>query len=903
MLRFCYSCIIACICTYCWSNPYNIAPKAHVTASSTLSEEYLPANVVDGVIGVDNIGEWAEKGENNYWGHCILPWIKLEWNEEQWINKIILYDRVNRYDHIAAVRVEGSNGFSKVYHGLPNHGLPYVINIPKMKVSWLKFYAVDGDGKNLGFSEIEVYPSPEDYVDYVSWVDPYIETVPTRFFYFITGNQPYGMIGAAPITRNKNQGGGGYNYNSNQVFGFGQLHCWMQSGLNIMPTTGGVDPRKGMLGWASTFSHDDEIVQPGYHRLFLQDYKIWVEQTATERSSFYRYRFTENDSAGVILSLGGKLGSVVMADYDVRVVSKNEIEGSFITKDRLWGGPQNAKVFFVVQLDKPFEDVEAWNHDILLRDSSSFSGEDGGLILNYKMRAGELLQLKVSISFTSIENARDNLLNSCKHWNFDEVRKNSQDEWNDWLGKIEVKGGTDAQKIKFYTNLWHVLLGRHKINDFSGDYPDLTHGKKNLSGPRAQFKYISDFNIKTLPKDKLGRSKFNMYNSDAFWGSQWNLNILWGLAYPHVLDDFAASLIQYDTNGGLLPRGPSMGGYSYIMDGCPATLLITSAFQRSITKKWDIWKGYEAMKRNHGQGGMQSFEISHLQPFYEKCGYVPGRAGFTIQWALEDWALSQMAKSLGQKRDAKHFAKRSLGWRKLFHPQIKLLFPKDEKGQWMSLNPFNGQGFVEASSWQASFGVSHDLKGLSALMGGKDSLCVKLDYAFKQSVVSNFRHSYVDYSNQPGLSTGHVFSHMGQPWKTQYWIRQVCEKTFAGITPYEGYGGMDEDQGQMGALHALMQMGLFCINGGSAQHPSYEITSPIFDEIIIHLDSDYYKGDTFKIKTYSNSSENCYIQQASLNGKPYNSFLIPHDKLTQGGVLELWMGKNPNLSWGVERLD
>ena len=262
-----------------------------------------------------------------------------------------------------------------------------------------------------------------------------------------------------------------------------------------------------------------------------------------------------------------------------------------------------------------------------------------------------------------------------------------------------------------------------------------------------------------------------------------------------------------------------------------------------------------------------------------------------------------MAKSLGQKRDAKHFAKRSLGWRKLFHPQIKLLFPKDEKGQWMSLNPFNGQGFVEASSWQASFGVSHDLKGLSALMGGKDSLCVKLDYAFKQSVVSNFRHSYVDYSNQPGLSTGHVFSHMGQPWKTQYWIRQVCEKTFAGITPYEGYGGMDEDQGQMGALHALMQMGLFCINGGSAQYPSYEITSPIFDEIIIHLDSDYYKGDTFKIKTYSNSSENCYIQHASLNGKPYNSFLIPHDKLAQGGVLELWMGKNPNLSWGVERLD
>lgn len=889
-----------CFCLPVWAGGYNIASKAQVTASSFVSDEYSPQSIIDGIIGVDGKGEWASKGEINYWGQCKFPWVKLSWNEKHWINRIVLYDRVNEYDHIAAIVLEASNGYSKSFHGIPNNGTPFVIDLPSMEVEWLNFRVIDGDGKDLGFSEIEVFPSPEGYEDWVSWVNPFVETIPTRFFYFITGNQPYGMIGAAPITRNKNQGGGGYNYNSTQILGFGQLHCWMQSGLNIMPTAGQVDPRKGMLEWLSTFNHDSEIAQPGFHRLFLDKYKMWVEQTATDRASFYRFRFTQNGDAGIILGLGGKLGSVVMKDYQAQVVSATEIAGSFTTTDRLWGGPQNAKVYFVVRFDTPFDTVKAWDGDVWLNNNEIYMGENGGVLLKYSnVKAGETLQLKAAVSFTSIENARNNMNQSCSSWDFDKVRKESQTEWNEWLGKIEVKGGRNDQKIKFYTNLWHVLLGRHKINDYSGDYPDLTQGTKSLTGRRAEFKYIADYKIKTLPKDSSGQVKYNMYNSDAFWGSQWNLNILWGLVYPQVLDDFSASLIQYASNGGLLPRGPSMGGYSYIMNGCPATLLITSAYQRSITKKWNVIEGYNAMQRNHRKGGMQSMEVPGTVDFYEKHGYVPERAGFTIQWAFEDWALSQMAKKLGKRKTADFFGNRSLGWRTLFHPQIKLIMPKDEAGCWISTNPLDGKGFVESSSWQASFGVSHDIKGLAALMGGNDSLAKKLDYAFEMSRKSDFRHSYVDYSNQPGLSSGHVFSHVGQPWKTQYWIRQVCEHTYAGITPELGYGGMDEDQGQMGALHALMQIGLFSITGCTSINPAYEITSPVFDEVIIHLNSDYYSGRTFRIKAYSNSSKNCYIQKAKLNGVCYNSFVIPHEKLVQGGVLELWLGDTPNKSWGI----
>ncbi len=888
------------------AGPYNIAPKAHVKASSFLSEKYLPANVIDGVIGTDNIGEWAAKGNDNYWGRTTYPWIELKWEEEQWINRIIIYDRVNEYDHIAAVRIEGSDGFRQIVHGIPNNGLPRVIDFPACKISWLRFYAIDGDGKDLGFSEIEVYPSPEGYTDKVSYVDPFIETIPTRFFYFITGNQPYGMIGAAPITRNKNQGGGGYNYNSPQILGFGQLHCWMQSGLNIMPTTGNLDPRKGMLGWQSIFSHDGEIVQPGYHRLFLQKHKIWVEQTATDRSSFYRYRFTEAGKANIIVSLGGKLGNVTMEDFQVKPVSDYEIEGSFVTTDRLWGGPQNAKVFFVIQLDKPFDTVNGWDGEEIFEKQDEFSGKNGGVVLNYQFSTGDILQLKAAVSFTSIENARNNMRMSCDHWDFDQVRRSSQNEWNEWLGKINVKGGSNEQRIKFYTDLWHVLLGRHKINDYSGDYPDLTHGEKISEGKTRwdQFKYKADFKVRTLPKDTNGRLKFNMYNSDAFWLTQWNLNILWGLVYPDILDDFAASLIQYDANGGLLPRGPSMGGYSYIMNGCPATSLITSAFQRSITKKWDISEGYSAMKRNHNKGGMQSYEVPQYLSFYEKNGYVPSQAGLTIQWAFEDWALAQMANKLGKKKDATHFMKRSKGWKNLFHPDIKLLMPKNAQGEWSSDNPLIVKGFVESNAWQATFGLSHDLDGLADLMGGADSLCSKLNYAFEQSEKTDFMYgysrAYVSYSNQPGLSSGHVFSHVGQPWKTQYWIRQVHEKAYGLVTPEKGYGGMDEDQGQLGANSLLMAIGLFCINGGSSLNPSYEITSPIFDEVEIFLSPEYYEGKVFKIKTYNNSTENCYIQKAQLNGKFHNSFKIPHNELVKGGILELWLGKSPNYNWGIE---
>ncbi|MDR1602119.1 MAG: GH92 family glycosyl hydrolase, partial [Tannerella sp.] len=890
----------------------NIAPFARVTVSSELSPESGGGNVIDGRIGVDNRHEWVSRSRMTFWGQIEYPWIQLSWDKPRVINRIILYDRAASASHTAGGTLHFSDGTSLPVHAIPNNGLAKAVDFPSRKVEWVKFEVTDGDGSQLGLSEIEVYPAPEDYPDYISKVDPYIESARGRYFFFITGNQPFGMIGAAPLTRNKNQYGGGYNYNSTEVLGFPQVHGWMLSGITMMPTTGEVHPPLGEQYWKSAFTHDGEIVQPGYHRLFLNDYRIWVEQTATERVSFYRLRYTHDAVARILLNLGGYVGTSTMTGAQLTRVSDTELEGSVNTTGRLWGGPDNVRIFFVVRFDKPFKQLNGWDAEKTLPDIQSLTGTKDvsskntegrgyfdapttGASAVYPVKAGDEIQVKFSISYTGIENARRNMDAECAGWDFDAVRKASQAVWNEYLGRIDVKGGTDAQQIKFYTDLWHALLGRHKIDDVSGDYPDYTQGER--AGAVTKNAVL---NIRTLPKNPDGNSRFHMYNSDAFWLTQWNLNILWGLAWPEALDDMAASLVQYAENGGLLPRGPNAGGYSYIMTACPATNLIVSAYLKGCLTRKSPETAYRMMVKNHHPGGMMGGK--EVQ-FYIDSGYYPGNAGITLEMAFQDWSLAQMAAKTGKKKDAAYYLKRSQGWTKLYRPEQQLIFPKDANGRWLHDDPLSGAGWVEANAWQGTWSVSHALPELAAMMGGNDVLCDKLNEAFEKSekddFVFGYGSGYVSYANQPGCSNAHVFSHAGKPWLTQYWVRKVKQQAYGAVTPDRGYGGHDEDQGQMGGVSALMAIGLFNVQGTNDRKPMYDITPPVFDEITIRLHPGYYSGGTFKIRTYDNSETNCYIQKAALNGKPQGFFQFPHEDFMSGGTLELWLGPEPNVNWGI----
>lgn len=906
--------------TAVWSTPHNIASKARVTASSVLNEYSDASLVIDQVIRVKNKGEWVSSSKLDLRGRVYpFPWIQLDWDNEVYVNKIILYDRADESSHTAAGTLLFSDGSSITVNTIPNSGAPKVVEFETKKINWVRFRATDGEGMNLGLSEIEVYPAPESYNDYVSWVDPYIETAKGRYYFFVTGSMPFGMISSAPMTRNINQGGGGYNYNSTRVLGFPQIHKWMISGLTLMPVSGEVNPSKGETEWSSLFSHDGEVVQPGYHRLYLDKYNIWTEQTVTDRVGFYRFTYTQDAKAKILVNLGGHVATSTMINAKAVKVSDTEISGYFDTAGRVWGGVDKARVYFVVQFDTPFAQLNSWtgnqkdqdveemqgSTELISTPGSSFKhSPTSGLEVDFdRVEAGTQILLKTAISYVSIENARENIEQEGATWDFDLIKQESCHVWNDWFGKIDVKGQDHSQKIKFYTDLWHILLGRHKIDDYNGQYPDYLTGGKRI-GTRTRIHTIApEYHVRTLPKDKTGKSKHHMYNSDAWWLSQWNLNTLWGLAYPSVLDEFAASMLEYDKNGGLLPRGPSVGSYTYIMTGCPATSLITSAYQRGLTHKWSVAESYKAMKRNHEKGGMLAFDMDGELDFYVKNGYCPNSAGLTIQWAFEDWALGQMAKAMGKQSDYLYFNKRASGWPASFHPELGLMMPRKEDGEWLHSNPMSESGFVQANAWQATFGLSHDIKRLAKQMGGNDSLASKLNFVFEKTAPSRFLSGYVSYANQPGCSNAHVFSHVGKPWLTQYWVRRVRNQTYGAITPESGYGENDEDQGQMAAISALMSIGLFSLDGGSAHHPCYDITTPVFDEITIQLDPHYYKGKEFKIKTYDNSPANMYIQNASLNGKEHNHFQFSHDLFQNGGVLELWLGDSPNKRWGIEKGD
>jgi len=894
-----------------YAGPGSIARNATITASSE-TPNGAAANIIDGISRIDGQGEWISKSTVTFWGEIDYPWIQLTWQQPQTINKIILFDRPAKTSHNAGGTLIFSNGTRIPVFAIPNDGAPKPVSFPEQTITWVRFETTDGDGPAIGLSEVEVYPSPFENSDPVSWVDPYIESTRGRYFFFVTGSQPFGMISAAPLTRNKNQDGGGYNYNSTEVLGFPQVHCWMLSGITLMPTTGAVAPSKGEQEWKSTFSHDAEIVQPGYHRLYLDKYDTWVEQTAGDRVSFYRFTYTKDAITNILINLGGYVGESTMTDARVEKVSNTRLEGSVNTTGRLWGGPENIRIYFAIDFEKPFETLNAWNSKEELSDISSLTGtpektaKNGGSMSyydapttgvspQYHVKAGEAVRMKVAISFTSVDNARRNLTSESNHWDFDQLRATSQKQWNEMLGRIAVKGGSADQKKKFYTDLWHVLLGRHKLDDVSGDYPDNTDGDR-----RGNSTVNIKFKVRTLPKDPNGKAKFHMYNSDAFWLTQWNLNVLWGLAWPEVLDDFAASLVQYAENGKLLPRGPCGGGYSYIMTGNPATNLITSAYQKGVLTKIPVANAYRMMKQNHAPGGMMGGKEE--MEFYIKNGYYPSNAGITLEIAFQDWALAQMAKKLGNDNDYRYFFRRSQGWPKLFDTTQKLILPKTKEGAWLHKDPLNGNGWVEANAWQATWSVSHGIDQLARMMGGPDTLCKMLNYAFEQAkdqdFVFGYSSGYISYANQPSCSDAHVFSHAGRPDLTQYWVRRVNEQAYGGVTPDKGYGGHDEDQGQMGGVSALTSIGLFSLNGTTSIDPVYDITSPVFDEIVIRLNNDYYPGKEFTIKTYNNSNANCYIQKASLNGKDYNKFYLSHADFVRGGLLELWLGPQPNLPWG-----
>jgi len=762
------------------------------------------------------------------------------------------------------------------------------------------------------FSGLHLHAQPPRLSDLV---EPMVDAANSRFFYFNSATRPFGMVNLSPDMNLRGVWNTGYKYNEDTIRCFSHIHCWEMSGIPVLPTTG---PFLGHLGpdvYGSTYTHADEVARPGYHRISLTRYGVTAELASTTRVGFHRYTYPAGDSSHILFDFTTVLGSAETKAADVRRVSDRAIEGS-VTMEATVRRPRPVMVYFTAVFDKPFTRFGGWKDGRRLPDAKAVAGSRTGVFAGFKSSRGEQRMMKVAISYVSVEEAKRNLAAELPHWDFDRVVREAADEWDRWLGRIRIEGGTHTEQRRFYTDLWHALQGRRIMSDVSGTYIDNT-------GP--------DPRARRVPLDAQGRPKFHMYNSDSFWGAQWSLNTLWHLVYPEVTEAFVNSMLQMYDDGGLIPRGPSGGNYTYVMTGAATTPFITSAWLKGI-RGFDIHKAYEGMRKNHMPGGMMSKAGYEHKTFkgggieeYISMGYIPyplhpvkygyhqDGAALTLEYAYQDFALAQLARQLGKEDDFAHFSKRSQHYRNLFNPAIGWMWVKDREGKWAE--PVDilryEHGWNEGNAAQYAWWVPHDVKGLIELHGGNDAFAAKLDRSFREARSHGFvsgisenpvdremkRRVYLNYGNQPCMQTPFLFNYAGKPWMTQAWTRELVDSVYSGISPQKGYSG-DEDQGLMGSLAVLLKIGLFSTDGGTSEKPFYEITSPVFNRITIALDPAYYPGGQFVIEAKGNGPTNKYIQAARLNGKRVDRPFFTHEELVRGGTLQLTMAAHPNTAWG-----
>lgn len=752
------------------------------------------------------------------------------------------------------------------------------------------------------------------------YVNPLIDTANRRFFFFSSACRPFGMVNLSPDTVNGGAWGSGYRYDHETVLWFSHIHAWQLAGLPVLPTTGSVRGHLGAEIYKSKFSHERETVRPGYHAVFLDDYQIQAELTATTRVGFHRYTFPVGDSERdvtptILFDLGAEVGPSEMSDCHVEQNGSRELVG-YVENAPTIRRPKPARVYFVIQLDHDFTLLGGWQNNEPIGEITELSGPEIGAYVQFAAAEGSTIQMKVALSYCSVKQARINLTHEVPHWDFERVRREADDEWNTWLGRIEVAGGTKAQRIKFYTDLYHALLGRRRVSDVSGSYMDNT-GDKPI--------------VRQIPLNEAGSPVYEHHNSDALWGAQWTLNVLWPLICPEITHNFCNTFVDMYKNGGLIPRGPSGGNYTFVMVAPTSTPMLVSAYQKGV-RTFDISAAYEGMIKNHGpEGLMGKAGYEHITSvgggvdFYLERGYVPlgieakafhTKGGTqTLEYAYCDWALFQLGHVLGTG-DMTAFQQRGFNYRNLFDSNCAIdgergfMRPRKMDGSWLApFDPMAPDGWVESNGWQNLWHVPHDVAGLIELFGGRECFVRRLNLVLEKASADNFiaphdehHTNYLDYGNQPSTFVAHLFNYAGAPWLTQKWVRQIMEQAKSDITPYGGYGG-DEDQGQMGALNTLMAIGLFNVSGGCNEEPFYEITTPVFDSVTIHLDPTYYDGRTFTIITENNAPDHIYIQDATLNGEALTQPWFYHKELVAGGELRLVVGREPNKEWGSQDED
>lgn len=752
--------------------------------------------------------------------------------------------------------------------------------------------------------------------DVLKYVDPNIGTAHSRWFFYTPAAVPAGMAKLAPSTNGHygNHSGWeavGYDTRQNSIEGFVHFHEWQIGGVSFMPTTGKLKVTPGELdvphsGYRSHFDRKNEVAKPGYYKVLLDDYHITAELTATKRVGFHRYTFPKTDSAHIILDIGNKQGeSGDVLNSGIKMLDDSHFEGFVITYPKYvknYDPTGKVAMYFYGELSKKPESVGAFTAVGVSPNEHSANGKGAGLYLNYKTGENEAIEIKVGLSYTSTANAKLNFQAEATGLSFNEAKEHAQKSWQEELGKILVEGD-DTAKIKFYTGLFHALLGRGIASDVNGAYPTHSAG------------------IGQLPLNTNGKPTFNYINTDAIWGGFWDLTQLWTLSYPKSYEDFIQTQLQLYKDRGWFGDGIANSEYVSGVATNLVGLSIAGAYQVGI-RNYDVDLAYEAIKKNElgyknrelGSGKMdtKAFLEHGYSPFIDQNKTDSTGAYFsashTLEYSFSAFAAAQMARDLGKKNDYMKFIKYSNGWRYLYNPANKLIQPKRANGEFIDkFDPYEPwRGYQEGNAMQYTFYVPQNPKALIDTLG-RDYFNKDLNHIFEISEKDGFGggktinafsgiKSIYNHGNEPSLHISWLFNFSGAPWLTQKWTRLIGDE-FYGIEPIHGYGyGQDEDQGQLGSWYVMSALGLFDVKGFTDAKPIVELGSPVFKVATIKLGN----GRKLVIETKNNSKSNYYIQSAVLNGKPLNNCWLYQSVLMQGGKLVFTMGNKPNKNWGTK---
>ncbi len=751
----------------------------------------------------------------------------------------------------------------------------------------------------------------------VDYVDPNIGTAHCRWFFYTPAAIPFGMAKLAPSTDAHlgNPGGWqavGYDFRHTSIEGFANFHEFQVGGVVFAPTVGELQTVPGELenpdgGYRSRFDKKDEVAAPGYYSVLLKDYGVKAELTAMKRVGFHRYTYPKTELANLIFDIGNKQGeSGEVKDAEVQYFEDGRVEGYVITSPvyvNIYQKGADVRMYFSAVLNKKPVQVGTFVKDVVNPGKHQEKGPGAGLYMTFSTEEQEAVEVKVGLSYTSIENARFNRETEAADVTFDQAKKNATDVWNESLSRIYVEGGKETDKVKFYTGLFHALLGRGLASDANGYYP-----KNNGTVGR-------------IALDEEGNPVHQHYNTDAIWGGVWNLTQLWSLAYPEYYSDWIKSQLLVYQDAGWLGDGIACSKYVSGVGTNFTSLAIAAAYNCGI-RDFDVQQGYEAALKNEVEwrGRLEGAGKMDVRQFVER-GYSPYEKRFdmvtreegsgfgashTMEYSFSSFAVSQFAKHLGKEDDYKLLSDLSNGWKNLYDPETRLIRPKDTKGNFLEdFNPLAPwKGFQEGNAVQYTFYVPHQIDELVDLVG-QETFNNRLDSIFLLSQKNIFGggkevdafaglKTVYNHGNQPNLHISWLFNFSGKPYLSQKWVRAILDE-FYGLEGIHGYGyGQDEDQGQLGAWYVMSALGLFDVKGLTEIDPKFQIGAPLFDKVTVRLNKDYYPGEKFVIEAKKQAVGDCYLQDISLNNRPQDTVQLPFSEVVKGGKLVLGLGASPN---------